>query len=118
MPETYLVSSHRFVHRGVADLDRTDAASFPHTRAAWGLPDDAFVFASFNMLHKVSFDVFEVWMRILIAVPGSVLWLLPLPADAEDYLHQAAELLGVNRNRLVGGPEQAGGLGKKGGGAR
>ena len=38
-----------------------------------GLPDDAFVYCSFNNNHKFTPEVFDVWMRLLQRVPGSVL---------------------------------------------
>ena len=40
------------------------------------LPADGFVFCSFNNSYKITPEMFEVWMRLLRAVPGSVLWLL------------------------------------------
>ena len=46
------------------------------TRESCGLPEDAVVFASFNNSYKYTPALFDVWMRILNKVPGSVLWLL------------------------------------------
>ena len=43
--------------------------------AECGLPDEGFVFCSFNNNYKITPEVFGVWMRLLAAVPGSVLWL-------------------------------------------
>ena len=45
------------------------------SRAEAGLPSDGFVFCSFNRPWKITAPVFACWMRILAAVPGSVLWL-------------------------------------------
>ncbi|MDZ7813831.1 MAG: hypothetical protein U5L74_12315 [Ideonella sp.] len=45
-------------------------------RASYGLPEDAFVFCSFNNTFKFTEPLFSSWMRILHAVPNSVLWLL------------------------------------------
>jgi len=53
----------------------------PITRAEFNLPENAFVFCSFNRPSKISPQVFQVWMEILQAVPNSVLWLY-----AEDSL--------------------------------
>ncbi|MBR8827123.1 MAG: TIGR03032 family protein [Gomphosphaeria aponina SAG 52.96 = DSM 107014] len=47
----------------------------PITRAEFNLPENAFVFCSFNRPAKISPQVFQVWMEILQAVPNSVLWL-------------------------------------------
>ena len=46
------------------------------SRADCGLPDDGFVFCCFNNSFKITPPVFDIWMRLLQAVPGSVLWLL------------------------------------------
>ena len=46
------------------------------TRAECGLPDEGFVFCSFNNSYKITPKFFDIWMRLLDAVPGSVLWLL------------------------------------------
>jgi predicted O-linked N-acetylglucosamine transferase (SPINDLY family) len=50
-------------------------------RAAHGLPEDAIVFCCSNDAYKILPPVFDAWMRILTAIPGSVLWLSP-SADA------------------------------------
>ena len=48
----------------------------PCARAGECLPETAFVFCCFNKAYKISPDVFDLWMRILGRVEGSVLWLL------------------------------------------
>ncbi|MGO9468326.1 MAG: hypothetical protein ACLQIB_09705 [Isosphaeraceae bacterium] len=53
----------------------TTASSTPVARRAFGLPDDGFVYCSFNSAYKVEPRTFNVWMKILSRVPGSVLWL-------------------------------------------
>ena len=45
------------------------------SRAEAGLPEDGFVFCCFNNSWKITRPVFDVWMRLLAPVPGSVLWL-------------------------------------------
>ena len=45
------------------------------SRAQAGLPSDAFVFCCFNASHKIRPDIFDIWMRLLASVSGSVLWL-------------------------------------------
>jgi predicted O-linked N-acetylglucosamine transferase (SPINDLY family) len=44
------------------------------SHAAQGLPDDAFVFCNFNQSYKLLPQIWDSWMRILSAAPGSVLW--------------------------------------------
>ena len=46
------------------------------TRTECGLPERGFVFCCFNRSYKILPPVFDVWMRLLRGVPGSVLWLL------------------------------------------
>lgn len=45
------------------------------TREEWGLPQDALVFCCFNSNHKIRPVMFDAWMRLLGAVPGSLLWI-------------------------------------------
>ena len=70
-------------------------------RAAAGLPEDAFVFCCFNNSYKITPDVFDVWMRLLAAVPGSILWLLESSPGASERLKLEAEARGVARARLI-----------------
>jgi len=77
------------------------------TRHAAGLPEDAFVFCCFNNAYKISPSVFDDWMRILRAVPGSILWLLEGTAAAMANLRTAATGYGVHADRLVFAPWQS-----------
>ena len=45
------------------------------TRKDMGLPEDAFVFCCFNNNYKITSSEFDIWMRLLNKVEGSVLWL-------------------------------------------
>jgi protein O-GlcNAc transferase len=71
------------------------------TRAEAGLPDRGFVFCCFNKGAKITAPVFEVWMRLLAAVDGSVLWLLRDNAVAESNLRKEAARRGIDPGRLV-----------------
>ncbi|MDP2370081.1 tetratricopeptide repeat protein, partial [Rhodoferax sp.] len=46
------------------------------SRIEAGLPATGFIFCSFNQIYKITPMVFDLWCRIVAAVPGSVLWLL------------------------------------------
>ena len=83
--------------------DRLPAGA-PPTRAECGLPDDAFVFACFNNTFKILPDVFATWMRLLLAVEESVLWLLEAGSDAEANLRREAVAAGIDPTRLVFAP--------------
>jgi predicted O-linked N-acetylglucosamine transferase (SPINDLY family) len=71
------------------------------TRAELGLPQHGFVFTSFNNTWKITRPVFEVWMRLLAKVEGSVLWLIRDNADAEANLRKEAAARGIDPARLV-----------------
>lgn len=71
------------------------------TRGEAGLPATGFVFCCFNNTFKIHPAAFDGWMRILKAVPGSVLWLLEDNAAAKDNLCREAAARGVEGARLV-----------------
>jgi protein O-GlcNAc transferase len=71
------------------------------SRQAAGLPEDGFVFCCFNNNYKITAPVFGIWMRLMRAVPGSVLWLLGENADAESNLRRQAQARGVDAARLI-----------------
>jgi protein O-GlcNAc transferase len=66
-----------------------------------GLPEGSFVFCSFNWGYKIDRIMFDVWMKILRQVPGSVLWLLPGNEMAEKNLRKEAEARDVKPERLI-----------------
>ena len=68
------------------------------------LPENVFVLCCFNQSFKITAEVFTVWMRILKQIPSSVLWLLDCNQWAKANLQSAAELAGINRNRLIFAP--------------
>ncbi|WP_310646312.1 tetratricopeptide repeat protein [Limnohabitans sp.] len=71
------------------------------TKAECGLPEEGVVFCSFNHDYKINPPMFKVWMDLLKAVPGSVLWLMKLNDGAHANLTQSAIDQGVDPNRLV-----------------
>lgn len=85
------------------DRKRVQAARIP-TRAEAGLPENGFVFCCFNNTAKLSPHVFDVWMRLLREVPGSVLWLLLPEAPIAENLRREAAARGVDPARLVFAP--------------
>jgi protein O-GlcNAc transferase len=69
-----------------------------------GLPQSGFVFASFNNAWKITQPVFACWMRLLTAVPGSVLWLLDANEAAKQNLRGGAQAAGLDPARLIFAP--------------
>jgi len=86
----------------VNDRHRAIAATTP-SRLQCGLPERGFVFCCFNNNYKITPDVFAVWMRLLDAVEGSVLWLLA-DRGSEDNLRGEAASGGIDARRLVFAP--------------
>jgi len=84
--------------------DRQRPVGRTPTRSECGLPEDAFVFCCFNQTFKLTPNVFDVWMRLLQAVPGSVLWLLECNPQAKINLAHEAQQRGVPAERLVFAP--------------
>ena len=81
--------------------DRQRPIALPPPRQALGLPPDAFVFCAFSGNYKISPDIFAIWLRLLAAVPGSVLWLVKGSEDASANLRAQAQQAGIDPARLV-----------------
>jgi predicted O-linked N-acetylglucosamine transferase (SPINDLY family) len=73
-------------------------------RAELGLPERGFVFCCFNNNFKITPRMFDIWMRILRAVEGSVLWLIEDNAPAAANLRKEAERRGIDSARLIFAP--------------
>jgi len=71
------------------------------TRSDANLPEDAFVFCCFNNTYKISPDDFDVWMRLLKRINGSVLWLFKANQTAEKNLRKEALRRGIAPDRLI-----------------
>jgi len=90
LPDCYLVS----------DSKRVIAECTP-TRHEAELPTQGFVFCCFNNNYKINPPVFDIWMRLLRRVDGSVLWLLRDNIAAEGNLRREAAARGIDPARLV-----------------
>lgn len=81
---------------------RPDPHAIPlPARTMLGLPEDGFVFCAFNASYKIQPPVFDIWMRLLHAVDGSVLWLRADNGLAATNLVHQAERRGIPASRLV-----------------
>lgn len=70
-------------------------------RAEWGLPEDRFVFSSFNASAKISRETVDLWARILRETPNSVLWVMCKTAEMEANLRKRFAERGVDPNRMI-----------------
>lgn len=71
------------------------------SRAACGLPERGVVFCCFNAAYKITPALFDLWCRLLRAVPDSVLWLLDSHPEASANLRREAARRGVAGDRLI-----------------
>jgi len=90
LPESYQVNDDR------RPIDRATG-----DRAAFGLTADGFVFCSFNNSYKITPIEFDIWMRVLAQVEGSLLWLLADNEWAMANLRREAAARQVDPARLV-----------------
>jgi predicted O-linked N-acetylglucosamine transferase (SPINDLY family) len=74
------------------------------SKAELGLPENVFVYCCFNNSYKITPTIFDAWMRILSAVPNSVLWLLSCNSTADRNLQMEAQRRGVDPSRLLVAP--------------
>ncbi|HEX3486493.1 MAG TPA: tetratricopeptide repeat protein [Micropepsaceae bacterium] len=91
-------------HSYQANDSKRPIADRSFTRAECGLPENAFVFCCFNSNYKIAPAMFDIWMRILRSVEGSVLWLFEENAFATKNLRREAHARGVAPERLVFAP--------------
>src|SRR6516225_9764439 len=96
LPGSYLVND-----------DRRRIGEKTQSRAECGLPENAFVYCSFNNAYKIAPSIFAIWLRLLRATSGSVLWLSELNPAAQGNLRREAERCGVNPQRLIFAPKVA-----------
>jgi len=94
LPHSYQVNDdQRLVPTGVCE------------RSAFGLPAEGFVFCCFNNNYKIHAPEFDIWMRLLRQVEGSVLWLFEANEWAKANLRKEAAVRGVDPDRLVFAPK-------------
>jgi predicted O-linked N-acetylglucosamine transferase (SPINDLY family) len=102
-------AARRFYTEKIAALPNS---YFPHdssqaiarrrfSRRELGLPERDFVFCSFNGSYKINPMMFDVWMRILQRVEGSVLWMSRANETAMQNLKGEAEKRGVSADRII-----------------
>ena len=73
----------------------------PPSREEAGLPETGFVFCCFNHNWKITPPLFDIWMRLLTCVDGSVLWLLEGNTSIKENLRKEAQVRGVAPDRLI-----------------
>jgi predicted O-linked N-acetylglucosamine transferase (SPINDLY family) len=84
--------------------DQQEIAPDTPSREEEGLPPEGFVFCSFNNSYKLGRPMFEVWMRLLHRVQGSVLWLAEGNPEMVVNLRREARQCGIEPERIVFAP--------------
>jgi len=87
--------------RAFQPSDNTRVLEPAPDRAACGLPAQGTVFCCFNNSYKLNPRSMGRAFAVLQAVPGSVLWLLSGPGQADARLRAAARAAGLDPARLV-----------------
>lgn len=103
----YMTERPLYLTKCFQSSDRQRVASDAPTRAQCGLPEEGFVYCSFNNNFKMGQELFQMWMRVLAQVPGSVLWLLADNRWAEANMRAEATAHGVDPARLIFAPRVA-----------
>jgi predicted O-linked N-acetylglucosamine transferase (SPINDLY family) len=90
VPHSYQVNDRK---RGISS---TPGSKFQHD-----LPQAGVVYCCFNSTYKITPAVFDSWMRILLGVDTSVLWLLQSTQKCVENLRAEAARRGVDPARLI-----------------
>src|SRR5258706_3616356 len=93
LPDTYQCNDSK---RRIADKTPS--------RAEAGWPARGLGVCCFNDTSKITPEIFEVWMRLLKDIGGSVLWLLENNPEATRNLRREAEARAVDGSRLIFAP--------------
>ena len=71
------------------------------TREELGLPKNGFVFCCFNQNYKITPNIFDIWMKILKKIEGSVLWLIKDSNEGANNLKKEAKKRGINPHKII-----------------
>lgn len=100
----YCTEKPMFVPTCYQICDRQRKPAPAPKRSDYDLPEDKFVYCSFNNNHKFNDEVFSTWMRTLKAVPDSVLWLLADNPVSRENMLACASRHHVAHDRLIFAP--------------
>ena len=70
-------------------------------KSEMNLPDNGFIFCCFNNSYKISEVEYDIWMRLLKNVEGSVLWLSEANLWAKENLKKEAKKRGIEADRII-----------------
>ena len=90
MPNCFLCNDHK-----------KDVNDESLSRKSFNLPDQAFVFTCFNPNKKITSKEYDIWMRLLKNINGSVLWLRKPNTWAMQNLYKETEERNVDPKRII-----------------
>jgi predicted O-linked N-acetylglucosamine transferase (SPINDLY family) len=82
-------------------LSKTERSSHVSTRKELGLPESAFVMASFGNSYKINPALVDSWFNILKRVDSAVLWLTHDNEAATKNLKDYAKASNIDLERLI-----------------
>lgn len=71
------------------------------SRSKYGLPDEAFVYCSFNQHYKYSPETIKLWSKIINANSISILWILAPDISLRKRLIDVFEKYKIDRNKII-----------------
>ena len=81
--------------------DTKEICKEPISRKDFNLPEKAFVFTCFCANRKITPREFDIWMRLLTKIKGSVIWLFKSNKFSVHNLKREAEKRNVDPKRLI-----------------
>jgi len=70
------------------------------SKKEFSIPENKIIFASFNKFYKITPKIFNTWVKILLEIPDSILWLYNDNNTGRKNLLSKAKKLGLNDNRI------------------
>lgn len=71
------------------------------TREDLGLPSEGFIYCCFNNSYKITSSIFDSWVRILLAVEGSILFLYADNEEVKKNLISEIQVRGISTGRII-----------------
>lgn len=96
----YFCEKPLYVEGSFLPLCLPGTAARTATRAEFGLPEDAFVMASFGNIYKLNRELFDRWLAILHKSPDALLWLIEDNSMARNNLMDYARRAGADVSRI------------------
>ena len=90
MPDTYQVN------------DPTIKIDYKNLKKSnYGLPENKFIFCSFNQNYKITPSVYNIWIKILKETKDSIIWILIENNKSRDNLLEKLRSSQIDRDRLI-----------------